>query len=82
MKNFKVGNIALLREETSRKKCPIGRVISIQKDKGSFVGNVNSFVGTNEYLSTCVQMNTQIFERLANKLVLLFESNNENNSEQ
>ena len=45
--NFKVGDIVLLREETSRNKWPMGRVIAIQKDNDGFVRSVNIVAGTN-----------------------------------
>ena len=47
MRNFKVGDIVLLREETSRNKSPMGRVIAIQKDNDGFVWSVNIVAGTN-----------------------------------
>ena len=43
VRNFKVGDIVLLWEETSRNKCPMDRVIAIQDgDDGFFI-----VVGTN-----------------------------------
>ena len=47
MRNFKVGDIVLLREETSRNKWPMGRVIAIQEGNGGFARRVHMVVGTN-----------------------------------
>ena len=41
VRNFKVGDIVLLREETSRNKWPMGRVIAIQEGNDGFVRRVN-----------------------------------------
>ena len=76
--NFKVGDIVLLREETSRNQWPMGRVIVIQEGNDGFIQSVNIVVGTN----TSKTFGTQILERPANKLVLLLESDDENNTEQ
>ena len=56
----------------------MGRVIVIQEGNDGFIQNVNIVVGTNA-LKT---FGTQILERPANKLVLLLESEDENNIEQ
>ena len=40
MRNFKVGDIILLWDETSRKKWPLGRVIAIQEGNDGFVQSV------------------------------------------
>ena len=45
MKNFKVRDIVLLGEETSRNKWLVGRVIAIQDGNDGFVRNVNVVVG-------------------------------------
>ena len=37
----------MLREETSRNKWPMGRVIAIQEGNGGFVRRVHMVVGTN-----------------------------------
>ena len=47
MRNFKVGDIVLLREVTSRNKWPMDRVIAIQEGNDGFVRSVNIVVGTN-----------------------------------
>ena len=47
MTNFKVGDIALLREETRMNKWPMGRVIAIQGGSDGIVWRVNLVVGTN-----------------------------------
>ena len=78
MRNFKVGDIVLLRKETSRNKWPISRVITIQEGNGGFVWIVNAVVGTNASKT----FETRIPERPANKLVLLVENEDENNIEQ
>ena len=78
VRNFKVGDIVLLREETSRNKWPMGRVIAIQEGNYSIVWSVNIVVGTNASKT----FGTRILERPANKLVLLVESEDENNIEQ
>ena len=78
MTNFKVGDIVLLREEESRNKWPMVRVLSIQEGNDGFVPSVNIVVGKN----TSKTFGTQILERPANKLVLLVESGDENNVEQ
>ena len=78
MRNFKTEDIVLLRDETSRNKWPMGRVIAIHKGNDCFVRIVNIVVGTNESKI----FGTQILERPANKLVLLVESEHENNIEQ
>ena len=78
MTNFKVGDIVLLREEESRNKWPMVRVLSIQEGNDGFVPSVNIVVGKN----TSKTFGTQILERPANKLVLLVESEDENNIEQ
>ena len=72
------GDIVLLREETSRKKWPMCRVTLIQKDNDGFIQIVNIVVGTNASKA----FGTQTLERLANKLALIIESKEENNSEQ
>ena len=41
VRNFKVGDIVLLREETSRNKWPMGRVIAIQEGNYGIVWSVN-----------------------------------------
>ena len=74
MTNFKVGDIVLLREEESRNKWPMVRVLT----NDGFVPSVNIVVGKN----TSKTFGTQILERPANKLVLLVESGDENNVEQ
>ena len=78
MRSFTVGDIVLLREETSRNKSPMGRVIAIQKDNDGFVWSVNIVAGTN----VSKTFGTRIHERPANKLVLLVESEDENSIEQ
>ena len=78
MRNFKVGDKVLLREETSRNKWPRGRGIAIQEGNDGFFWSVNIVVGTNASKT----FGTQILERPANKLVLLVESEHENNIEQ
>ena len=78
MRNFKIGDILLLREETSRNKYPMVRVIAIQEGNHGFVRSVSIVVGTN----TSKTFDTRILERPANKLVLLVESEHENNIEQ
>ena len=78
MRNFKVGDKVLLREETSRNKWPMGRGIAIQEGNDGFFWSVNIVVGTNASKT----FGTQILERPANKLVLLVESEHENNIEQ
>ena len=77
MSNFKVGDIVLLREETSRKKWPMGREIAIQKAAMDLYGVLISC------WYKCVKnvWDTNI-ERPANKLVLPIESEDENNIEQ
>ena len=47
MRNFKVGDIVLLWEVTSRKKWPMDRVIAIQEGNDGFFRSVNIVVGTN-----------------------------------
>ena len=78
VRNFKVGDIVLLREETSRNKWLVGRVIAIQDGNDGFIRNVNVVVGTNASKT----FGARILERPANKLVLLVESEDENNIEQ
>ena len=78
VRKFKVGDIALLREETSRNKWLVGRVIAIQDGNDGFVRNVNVVVGANASKT----FGARILERPANKLVLLVESEDENNIEQ
>ena len=41
VRNFNVGDIVLLREETSRNKWPMGRVIAIQEGNYGIVWSVN-----------------------------------------
>ena len=77
-RNFKVGGIALLREEKSRNKWSMGRVIAIQEGNDGFVRSVNVAVGT----KVSKTFRTQILERPENKLVLLVESEDENDIEQ
>ena len=78
MRNFKIGDIVLLRLKTSRNKWPVGRVIAIQEGNDGFVRSVIIVVGTNASKT----YGTQILEQPANKLVLLVESDDENNSKQ
>ena len=78
VRNFKVGDIVLLREETSRNKWPMGRVIAIQEGNYGIVWSINIVVGTNASKT----FGTRILERPANKLVLLVEREDENNIEQ
>ena len=78
VRSFKIGDIVLLREETSKNKWPTGRVIAIQEGNDGFVRSVNIVVGTNASKT----FGTRILERPANKLVLLVESEGENNTEQ
>ena len=78
VKNFKVRDIVLLGEETSRNKWLMGRVIAIQDGDDGFVRNVNVVVGTNASKT----FGARILERSANKLVLLVEREDENNIEQ
>ena len=47
VRNFKVGDIVLLREETSRNKWPMGRVTAIQEGNDGFVRSVKIVIGTN-----------------------------------
>ena len=54
------------------------RVIAIQEGNHGFVRSVNIVVGTN----TSKAFDTRILERPAKKLVLLVESEHENNIEQ
>ena len=56
----------------------VGRVIAIQEGNDGFVRRVNIVVGTNASKT----FGTGILERPANKLVLLVESEDENNIEQ
>ena len=78
MRNFKIGDIVLLRLKTSRNKWPVGRVIAIQEGNDGFVRSVNIVVGTNASKT----YGTQILEQPANKLVLLVESEDENNGKE
>ena len=78
MRNFKAVDVACLREETSRNKWQTGRVIAIQNGNNDFVWSANIVVGTN----ASKIFRAQILKRPANKLVLLFESEDENNIEQ
>ena len=56
----------------------MSRVIAIQEGNDGFVWSVNIVVGTNASKT----FGTRIFERPANKLVLLVEGEDENNIEQ
>ena len=56
----------------------MGRGIAIQEGNDGFFWSVNIVVGTNASKT----FGTQILERPANKLVLLVESEHENNIEQ
>ena len=56
----------------------MGRVIATQEDNNGFVWSVNIVVGAN----ASKMFGTQIFERPINKLVLLVETQDENNIEQ
>ena len=47
VRNFKVGDIVLLWEETSRNKCPMDRVIAIRDGDDGFLWSVNIVVCTN-----------------------------------
>ena len=78
MRSFKIGDIVLLQEETSKNKWPMGRVIAIQEGNDGFVRSINIVVGTNASKT----FGTRILARHANKLVLLVESEGENNTEQ
>ena len=68
----------MLREERSKNKWPKGRVIPIQKGSNNFVQSVNIVVGTN----ASKIFGTRMLEQPANKLVLLVETEDENNIEQ
>ena len=78
MRNVKVGEIALLREETSRNKWPMGRVIAIQEGNDGFVRSLNIVVFTNASKT----FGKRILKQPGRKLVLLVESKDENNIEQ
>ena len=67
----------MLREETSRNKWPMGRVIAIQEGNDGFVQSINIDVGSNASKT----FGTRILERAASKLMLLVESKDENNIE-
>ena len=56
----------------------MGSVIAIQEGNDGFVQSVNIFVCTNASKT----FGTQILEQTSNKLVLLVESEDENNIEQ
>ena len=77
VRNSKTGHIVLLREERNRSKWPMGRVIAIQEGKDGFARSVNIVVG----ISASKTFGTRILERPANKLVLIVESEDENNIE-
>ena len=77
VRNFKVGDIVLLQEEANRNKWPMGRVIAIQEGNDGFVRSVNIVVGRNASKT----FGTQILKQPGNKLVLLVESEDENNIE-
>ena len=47
VRNFKVGDIVLLWEKTSRNKWPMDRVIAIRDGNDGFLWSVNIVVGTN-----------------------------------
>ena len=47
VRNFKVGDSVLLREETSRNEWPMGRGIAIQEGNDGFFWSVTIVVGTN-----------------------------------
>ena len=78
MRNFKVGDIVLLREETSRNKWPMGRVIAIQEGNNGSVRSLNIIVFTNASKT----FEKRILKQPGRKLVLLVESKDENNIEQ
>ena len=78
VRNFKIGDIVLLWEETSRNKWPMGRLIAIQKGNDIFARSVNIVVGTNA--SKTLRM--RILESPAKNHVLLVESEGENSIEQ
>ena len=80
MRNFKAGDIVLLREETSRNKWPLSGVIAIQEGNNGFVQSVTIVVCWYKCIRNFWDTNT--LERPANKLVLLVESKDENNIEQ
>ena len=66
VRNFKVRDIVLLQEETSRNKWPMGPVIAIQEGNDGFARSVKIVVGTNASKT----FRTQILEQPVNKLVL------------
>lgn len=73
-----VKNIFLLREETNRKKWSMGRVITIKNYINGFSRSVDIVFGTNASKT----FKAEILKRLANKPLLLFGRENENNIEQ
>ena len=78
MRNIKVGDVVLLREETSRNKWPMGRVIAIQEGNNGSVRSLNIVVFTNASKT----FEKRILKQPGRKLVLLVESKDENNIEQ
>ena len=78
VRNFKVRSIVLLREEKTKKKWPICRVTSIQRDRDGFVRSANALTGINASRN----FEKEILERPTKKLVLLLETKKGNNTEQ
>ena len=69
-RNFQVGDIVLLKEDSGRYKWPMGRVIAIFPDQNGFVRNIRLKVSRREVgnIRSC------ILDRPIGKVVLLLES--------
>ena len=70
-RNCKVGDIALLKEESERSRWPMAKTIATNKGNDGFVRSVRLMLG----VSNKVDSVARYLERPVNKLVMLVENN-------
>ena len=69
-KNFQLGDIALVRDDTIRNAWPMARILKTFNNKEGLVHSVQLVIGKNSSNSKEIS----VFERPVNKLVLLVEN--------
>ena len=69
-KNFQLGDIALVRDDTIRNAWPMARMLKTFSNKEGLVHSVQLVIGKNSSNSKEIS----VFERPVNKLVLLVEN--------
>ena len=70
-RNFSVGDIVILQDESHRKKWRLAKITDVYKDKNGYVRSVQLYIGNSESNALV----SGVLVRPISKIVLLVESN-------